>query len=427
MTFNNMLRNALVLVSILACAHAKSVFPAEAEYDFGGHSKTRLLGQSFPDNSLFYLLTGSSALDMETDVRLNFEADKGRWSFDLAYQFFAGYGDRIEFTRLLPNDAQLLFNRLPNDSHRLFDLTNVFRDEDKFAALHRLDRLVISYTSEKTVIRAGRQAITWGNGFFFSPMDIVNPFDPATIDTEYKTGDDMLYGQYLRNTGDDIQAAIVFRRNVVTGDIESKQGTTAFKYHGIVGNAEYDLLVAETYNNLTLGIGGNHSIGGAVWRGDIVVTDTSSGAIAEFVTNLSYSWVWGDKNVSGVIEYYFNGFGQEDGQYSPAEIAENQELLQRLARGQTFSLGRHYIAGGLNIELTPLWILTPNLFANVGDGSALLQFLIRNNLSENIEFLGALNFPLGPDGSEYGGIQAGAVDLYFSTSASVFAQLAVYF
>jgi hypothetical protein len=67
------------------------------------------------------------------------------------------------------------------------------------------------------------------------------------------------------------------------------------------------------------------------------------------------------------------------------------------------------------------------LFANVGDGSALLQFLIRNNLSENIEFLGALNFPLGPDGSEYGGIQAGAVDLFFSTSASVFAQLAFYF
>jgi hypothetical protein len=137
--------------------------------------------------------------------------------------------------------------------------------------------------------------------------------------------------------------------------------------------------------------------------------------------------VWGDKNVSGVIEYYFNGFGQEDGQYSPAEIADNQELLQRLARGQTFSLGRHYIAGGLNIELTPLWILTPNVFANVGDGSALLQLLIRNNLSENIEFLGALNFPLGPDGSEYGGIQAGAVDLFFSSSASVFAQLAFYF
>jgi hypothetical protein len=422
-----MLRNVLIFVTGIACAHAQSTFAADAEYDFGGHSKTRFLAQSFPDTSVFNSLTGSSALDLETDVRLNFEADKGPWSFDLAYQLFAGYGDRIEYTRLLPDTVQQLFNRLPNDNHRLFNLTDVLRDEGKFAALHRLDRLSVSYTSEKVVIRAGRQAITWGNGLFFSPMDIVNPFDPAAIDTEYKTGDDMLYGQYLRDNGDDIQAAMVFRRNILTSDVESDQHTSAIKYHGIVGEAEYDLLLAESYGNTTLGIGGNHGIGGAVLRGDIVVTDTDSGTTTEVVTNLSYSWMWGSKNVSGVIEYYFNGFGQEDGRYSPAELAQNPELLRRLARGQTFSLGRHYIAGGLSIELTPLWVLTPNLFANIEDGSALLQVVTSNNLGENIEFLGALNVPLGPNGSEYGGIPLGTAGLFLSVDASIFAQLAWYF
>ena len=422
-----MLRNALIFVTCIACAQTQSAFAADAEYDFGGHSKTRFLAQRFPDNSVFNSLTGSSALDLETDVRLNFAADKGPWSFDLAYQLFAGYGDRIEYTRLLPDAAQQLFNRLPNDDHRLFNLTDVLRDQGKFAALHRLDRLSVSYTSDKLVLRAGRQAITWGNGLFFSPMDIVNPFDPAAIDTEYKAGDDMLYGQYLRDSGDDIQAAMVFRRNILTGDVESEQHTTAIKYHGIVGEAEYDLLLAESYGNTTLGIGGNHSIGGAVLRGDIVVTDADSGTTTEIVTNLSYSWMLGSKNVSGVIEYYFNGFGQEDGLYGPAEIAQNPELLRRLARGQTFSLGRHYIAGGLSIEITPLWVLTPNLFANIEDGSALLQILTRNNLGENVEFLGALNFPLGPDGTEYGGIPSGTTEQFLSVSASLFAQLAVYF
>jgi len=426
-TFNKMLRNALVVVTAITCAQTQCAFAGETDYEFGGHSKTRLLGQSFPDNSLFQSLTGSSALDLETDVRLNFEVDRGPWSFDIAYQFFAGYGDRIEYTRQLPDAAQELFNRLPNDNHRLWNLTDVLRDEGKFAALHRLDRLAISYTSEKAVIRAGRQAITWGNGLFFSPMDIVNPFDPAAIDTEYKSGDDMLYGQYLRNSGDDIQAAVVFRRNILTGDVESDQYTSAIKYHGIAGEAEYDLLVAESYDNTTLGIGGNRSIGGAVWRGDLVVTDTDTDTVTELVTNFSYSWMWGSKNVSGAIEYYYNGFGQANGNYSPADLAQNPELLQRLARGQTFSLGRHYVAGGVTIELTPLWMLTPNIFANVEDGSALLQVLTRNNLSENMEFLGALNFPLGPDGSEYGGIPSGTVDQYLSVSASLFAQLAIYF
>jgi hypothetical protein len=427
MTFNNMLRSAFFFITLLACTHVQPTFAVDTEYEFGGYSKTRLLGQGFPDNSLFNSLVGSSALDLETDVRLNFRADQGPWSFDLAYQVFAGYGDRIEFARLLPDVARQLFDRLPNDDHRLFDLTDVLRDSGKFAALHRLDRLALSYTGEKVTLRAGRQAITWGNGLFFSPMDIVNPFDPAAIDTEYKTGDDMLYGQYLRDSGDDIQAAVVFRRNLLTGDVESDQHTSAIKYHGFAGEAEYDLLVAKSYGNTTLGIGGNYSIGGAVWRGDIVVTDASTGTTAELVTNLMYSWAWGNKNVSGVFEYYFNGFGQASGQYSPADLARNPELLRRLARGQTFSLGRHYVAGGLSIELTPLWTLTPNIFANIEDGSVLVQLLTRNNLGENVEFLGALNIPFGPDGSEYGGIPSGTNEQYLSVSASLFAQLAVYF
>ena len=54
--------------------------------------------------------------------------------------------------------------------------------------------------------------------------------------------------------------------------------------------------------------------------------------------------------------------------------------------------------------MTPLWILAPTVFANIEDPSALLQIVTRNNLGENMEFIGALNIPLGPDGSEYGGI-----------------------
>ena len=422
-----MQRSALSLIALSACAFACSTVAADSEYEFGGHSKTRLLGSSFPDNSVIHSLTGTSSLDLESDLRLNFEANNGPWAFDLAYQLFAGYGDRIEYTRLLPEAAQQIFNRLPNDDHRLFDMTNILRDEGKFAALHRLDRLSFSYTGDKTVLRVGRQAITWGNGFFFSPMDIVNPFDPAAIDTEYKAGDDMLYGQYLKDSGDDFQAAVVFRRNLFTGAVESDQRTTAIKYHGISGDSEYDLLIADSYSNTTIGIGGNRSIGGAIIRADIVVTDTESGATTEFVTNLTYSWVWGTKNVSGVVEYYFNGFGQSNGQYGPADLAQNPELLLRLARGQTFSLGRHYVAGGLNVEVTPLWILTPNIFANIEDGSALIQLVSRHNLSENMEFLGALNLPLGPDGSEYGGIPSGTDGLFLSSNASFFAQFAWYF
>ena len=131
--------------------------------------------------------------------------------------------------------------------------------------------------------------------------------------------------------------------------------------------------------------------------------------------------------MSGMVEYYFDEYGQQDGRYDSTSLAQNPELLQRLARGQSFTIGRHYIAGGLTIEMTPLWILAPNLFANVEDRSALLQIVTRNNLSEDMEFIGALNIPLGPDGSEYGGIALDIPGVFLSTDISLFAQMAWYF
>ena len=55
------------------------------------------------------------------------------------------------------------------------------------------------------------------------------------------------------------------------------------------------------------------------------------------------------------------------------------------------------------------------------------QIVTRYNLGENLEFLGALNIPIGPDGTEYGEIESGVEGIYFSTNASLFAQFAWYF
>ncbi len=399
----------------------------EARFEFGGHIKTRLIAQTFPADSIFHDLTGSDATDIEADLRLNFETDQGPWSFNASYQLIALYGDSVEYSRNLPPGLGLLPNRFPEDQRRLFDLTSIVSDDGKFLSLHRLDRLWLGYTNEKTVIRFGRQAISWGNGLFFSPMDIVNPFDPTAIDTEYKTGDDMLYAQYLRDNGDDIQVAAVFRRNPLNGQTDSEESALSIKYHGVSDAIEYDILGAINHDDVMIGIGGNRGIGGAVLRGDIVVADTGSDTTFQLVTNLSYSWIWGGRNVSGAIEYYYNGFGQKDGAYDLPSLATNPELLERISRGELFSIGRHYLAGSLIIEVTPLWLVTPNVFFNIEDGSALVQLVSQNDLKENLAFLGSLNVPVGPKGTEYGGLETGSADRYLSTDLSVFAQIAWYF
>ena len=329
--------------------------------------------------------------------------------------------------RELQQNSPPFFYRFPEDERRLSDLTDIISDDNKFAALHRLDRFWLGYTNDNTVLRFGRQAISWGNGLFFSPMDIVNPFDPTAIDTEYKSGDDMLYAQFLRDNGNDVQAAVIFRRNPETGNIESDKNTVSIKYHGISRDTEYDILVAINHNNTTIGIGGNKSIGGAVVRGDVVVTDTGSDTTVQFVANLSYSWTWGGKNISGATEYYFNGFGQQDYSYNIQSLANNLDLLDRLSQGELYSIGRHYLAGSLIIEMTPLWLLTPNVFLNVEDNSALFQLVTQNNLKEDVTFIGSLNIPIGPEGTEYGGIKAASDNQYISNDLSIFAQFAWYF
>ena len=423
-TISSSARRSLITAALLLPALAAG---QDTTFDFTGHSKTWLLADSYPEDSAFHALTGSSAASLQSELRLNLSASRGRWSVDGAWQLYGSYGDRVEMLRDLGNDSLPGLGYLPNDDRRLMNLTDTLRDDGKLVAVHRLDRLALTYAADKIVVRAGRQAITWGNGLLFSPMDIVNPFDPTTIDTEYKMGDDMVYAQYLRDNGDDIEFAQVFRRDPVSGNTSSTLNTTAVKYHGFAGEAEYDLLVARSYDDTTIGIGGNRSIGGAVVHGDIVWIDTPSGSRLQLVTNLSYSWMWGGRNVSGIVEYYFSEFGQRSGQYDLDSLLGNPELLDRLQRGESFTLGRHYLAGGLSIEVTPLWILTPNLFANLDDGSALLQIVTRNSLGDNAEILGALNLPIGPSGSEFGGIEAGVPGVYLSSNFSVFAQFAWYF
>ncbi len=396
-----------------------------ADIELTGHLKPQLLAAAFDDDSALRDVFGSTSGDVNVDARVNFEVGRGRWDVEADAQVITLYGDTIEASRTLPLAGSLQPGRFPEDSTRLFDLTHVALDERRFALLTRLDRLSVGLTGRRGVLRFGRQAVTWGNGFLFNPMDIFNPFDPTAVDKEYKTGDDMLYGQLLRARGDDLQGVVVLRRDPLTGDVEQDRGSVALKYHALFGAGELDVLVAEHYGDGLLGVGGNLSVGGAVWRGDVIVSDGEEVTVSA-VTSLSASWMTGGKNTSGAVELYYNGFGQSDGRYGAEDLVTNPALLERVGRGELFNLGRAYLAASATIEITPLFLLTPNVFVNVEDPSGLLQIVAQRDLQQDLLLQFAVALPLGADGTEYGGIPA-APTRFLSNEASLFVQLAWYF
>ena len=413
----------LLWLAVAACLPL-AVGAAVPGFD-GGHTKLRWLGSSYPDDSAYREVFGDVADDEYADLRLKFSGSYQKLSMHVDYQLIAQWGDSLD----LPGDSNsllLLPPSLPDDDQRWWDLTDTISDNQSRGAVQRLDRLNVGYTGDNAVLRVGRQAVSWGNGLIYNPVDFYNPFNPAAVDTEYKLGEDMVYGQYLLGSGSDWQGVVVQRRDR-EGRATSEQRTTALKFHSFGLDAEYDLLLAENFNEFIAGLGGVSNVGEAVLRGDITLTDARDGWVTSLVANWSWSWVWGGYNATVVLEYYYNGFGLAEDDYTPENILADRDLAQRLERGELYTIGRHHMAGSMLVELAPLVNVTTNLFANLEDGSALTLVVLEWDLAQNWQFLASAAVPLGSSGTEFGGIDTGIDDLTLAVGPSLLAQLAWYF
>lgn len=411
---------AILLCAVSCCAYAD-------EWESRGHLKYQLTQAMYERDDLYAVYGDDDPTDHEIDFRLNAEKRRGRWDAKIDYELLALGGDSLEIRRALSAAGMLpctTVTGLPSDDRRLFDLTHEITDRERHAAVHRLDRLSLGYSGERMVVRAGRHAVSWGNGLAFNPLDIFNPFSPTAVDKDYKTGDDMLYGQWLFDSGDDLQAIILPRRDPVSHDVETDQSSFAFKYHGMKAGIDYDLLTACHFDEPLLGIGLAKDWHGAIWRLDVSVTELSDGGHAtSLVTNLDRSWTWFGHNVYGYIEYFRNGVGEADKDYTTPNMA----LQERISRGELFTLGRDFLAAGMQIELTPLFNLFPSMIWNLNDESLFFQVRADYDWKENILITGGVNLPYGDRGTEFGGIPVPGTDYFDAPGTECYLKLSYFF
>lgn len=428
-----------------------------------GHLKLQAASSSFPAHSLLRELSDPVIHDASAVLRLNLGRDWGRWDVQAHYQLLAATGGRVELAEAF-GDPALAAPVLPLESLRWLDMQQVLHRGGRSVAAQRLDRLNLGWRGERLALRLGRQAVSWGNGLFYAPMDMLNPFDPAAIDTEYKRGDDMLHAQYLLDDGSDLQLILLQRGDGVDGLATgagagadtglpgggaaaslpgSRLGgqSAALKYHHFGLAREVDLLLASHLGETVLGVGLVQPLGEAVLRGDLVLTRIEQGSSSRWVhstvANLSTSWTRGGIAMSASLEYFRNGFGAAPDEYaalfeqdaqSPAS-AGTAALFDRIRRGELFTLGRHYLAASVQMELHPLLNLSPTLFANLDDRSALFQASLRWEPAPDWQLLAAFNLPLGGLGSEFGGLRLPppAQGFTLASGPSLQAQLAFYF
>ena len=258
-------------------------------------------------------------------------------------------------------------------------------------------------------------------------MDLVDPFAPNAVDTEYKPGVDMAYLQVLFDDGSDLQAVAAPRRARAGGPVSGNASTFALHYHRAIGAIGATVLVARDRADWTLGLGLSGPLGGMTWNAELVPTAEAGGATrVSGLVNISGAGALAGRATTFYAEYFRNGFGVPRG--GTALNALPADLSARLTRGQLFTVSRDYLAGGLAWDWTPLATLSPGLIVNLDDGSLYASAEGNWSLSDNTSLRIGVQAPVGPRGTEFGGLPvSGSGAPYSAEPATAYLQLRHYF
>lgn len=393
---------------------------AAAADDLKGRIALSKVGAFSGDDSIEAALGAQARGDVFGDFRLMWEPRWDNWDFVFHYELSKDIGA----TAKLMHDLAPYLPDVPPAT--LFDLSHTVVDTDYALLVQKIDRLSLGYSAPNFVIRVGRQALTWGAGTVFHPMDLINPFAPGATDTEYKPGVDMVYAQVLFNDGSDLQLAAVPRAETQGGSVTADASSVALRYHRSIGELTASFLLARDHGDWTAGLGLSGSVGGAVWNAEIVPTREPDGTIkTSGLANISGATTLFERNALWFAEYFHNGFGAANG---TALDALPDDLIDRMARGQLFNTSFDYAAAGVTLEWTPLLSFTPTAIVNLNDGSFLLAAQAARSLNDNLDLHAGVQVPVGPPLTEFGGLPvSGAVAPYSAPPATAYVELRQYF
>ncbi|MCB9680163.1 MAG: hypothetical protein H6733_01720 [Alphaproteobacteria bacterium] len=266
----------------------------------------------------------------------------------------------------------------------------------------RTDRLLIKFSPDSFDLTIGRQPVTFGHGTFFTPLDLVSPFSPATIDSEYKPGVDA------------IRADAWFGMSGQITVIAAYTGSTYLYEPAADGETTAQRVTGAAYGQTTFGVTDVGLFYGFV-RGDHVVGAT-------FVSGVGPVGLHGDAAVTfprpdldepvffrGVLgvdgrptgtttlagEVYVQSFGTTD----PSGIFEVLGS-ERALRGEVWQAGLVYAGLSVSQEITPLLIANLGVIANCTDPSFLLLPSVSWSVAANADlaFGGYVGLGRRPEG-----------------------------
>jgi len=340
------------------------------------------------------------------DTRLNAEADVGRHvSLEAAHAITSTLGQaalQATNTGVAPQVPQLV--------DLGFDALD--EDESSFSLVGRTDRLSVTLRTEGLEVTLGRQPVSFGSGLFFTPLDLIGRFTPATIDTEYKPGVDAARVDVFRGVSTQGTALVTWADQPLGSDAREYEGLRAINAalygQATVGVTDIGLFAASIQGDPVFGTMIATGIGPVALHADATVTvptgDTGQDPYVRAVVGASGLPHW-RLNVAG--EVYVQTLGTTDD-------AERLALQQtdRYQRGELWLTGLAYAALTANLEITPLVSVGVASIANLTDPSLFLAPSLSWSVSNNATLAAGGYIGVGqrPEGfelkSEFGALPA---------------------
>lgn len=395
------------------------------ELQVGGHLKLQPSYFWYKDESISAKLGAGDYFSQGIDLRPVTSYQTGDFHFDFHAEMLAQASDELRVQNKIRDLSPVRVNRL-NDAHRVFNLNNDFARDADFQARARVDRMSVGWARGNTVVKVGRQTITWGNGLLFPVLDVFNPFSPTEIDKDYKTGEDMVYMQELFESGDDLQLLVLPRRSESGGDINDRESSYATHYTGRIDEMEldYNLVAGKHYGNFVSGFGFSKGLLEGVARVDFLVDfESRSDQFYRGTANYDRSFVLFGFNMYAFLEYFYNSGGLDQNEYQ----APDPELVERIIRGEVFTLGRDYLSVGGRIEWMALWNMYLTQISNVHDESGIFQVRNDFNIGDDWLLYVGVNLPYGGKGSEFGGIELIGMNAYLAPGIEGYIRIGYFF
>ena len=271
-------------------------------------------------------------------------------------------------------------------------------DKNRTTASLWMDRFNLKCSLSKADITIGRQAITFGKAYFWNPLDVFLPFDPAQFDRDYKPGVDAL--RLDVSTGDFSGFTLIGalgRKIEPSGGYEydEKEWSTSWYGSSVLGRffthiSGWDVSIqgGKVYGGYQLGGGMVGEINGLGIRGEAAYfwaeespsmpTPLSGDIFEDHFTGVIGCGYRFQNSLNIEFEYLYNGGGESNEPYTS---------LPRLESGAITHLGRHLTGLMCSYEFTPLAIGQFACIYGICDSSAQIQPSLTLSLTDDAELL----------------------------------------